>query len=123
LPEDEAALVAGFFVEYSSGPFALFFIAEYANLIMMCAVTTLLFFGGFSAPLAILSFIPGSIWFFFKTGFFLFCIVWVRATLPRYRFDQLQRLCWKALLPLALAGFVVNAAIILCFQLISFFFL
>jgi NADH-quinone oxidoreductase subunit H len=118
LQEDESCLVAGFFVEYSSGPFALFFIAEYANLIMMSVVTVLLFFGGFSAPFGFLSFLPAPFWFYIKTGFFLFCIVWIRATLPRYRYDQLQRLCWKALLPLALAGFVVNAAIVLCFQIL-----
>jgi NADH-quinone oxidoreductase subunit H len=118
LPEDESALVAGFFVEMSGMSFALFFIAEYANLIMMSTLTSLLFLGGPLAPFSFLSFIPGSFWLALKTSFCLFSLVWVRATLPRYRFDQLQRLCWKALLPLTLAGFVVNAAIILYFQLI-----
>ena len=121
LPEAEAELVAGYNVEYAGFGFALFFISEYANIILMGTLTSLLFLGGTMAPFWFLSFIPGALWLALKTILVVFVFIWVRATLPRYRYDQLQRLCWKGLLPLTLAGFVANAAIVLCFQLISSF--
>lgn len=116
LPEAEAELVAGYNVEYASMGFALFFIAEYANLLLMGTVTSLLFLGGIGAPLSFLSWIPGSLWLAVKTCAVVFCFVWVRATLPRYRYDQLMRLGWKVFLPLTLAGFVATAALVFTFQ-------
>nr|YP_009054705.1 NADH dehydrogenase subunit 1 [Pseudomuriella schumacherensis]AIK29193.1 NADH dehydrogenase subunit 1 [Pseudomuriella schumacherensis] len=117
LPEAEAELVAGYNVEYASMGFALFFIAEYANLLLMGTITSLLFLGGTGAPISLLSWIPGSLWLALKTTFVVFVFIWVRATLPRYRYDQLMRLGWKVFLPLTLACFVANAALILTFQL------
>lgn len=104
LPEAEAELVSGFNVEYSSMPFALFFLGEYANMILMCGMTSILFFGGYLPPFDIgfLYLIPGPIWFALKVAFLLFCFLWVRAALPRYRYDQLMRLGWKVFLPLSL---------------------
>jgi NADH-quinone oxidoreductase subunit H len=109
LPEAEAELVSGFNVEYSSMPFALFFLGEYANMILMCAMTSVLFLGGWLPPLDIdiLYTIPGPIWLAFKIAFLLFCFLWVRASLPRYRYDQLMRLGWKVFLPLSLLWVVV----------------
>lgn len=105
--------------------FALFFIAEYANLLLMGTVTSLLFLGGTNAPLFILSWIPGTLWLAVKTVMVVFIFIWVRATLPRYRYDQLMNLGWKRFLPLTLAGFVANAILVLTFQLMcsSIFFL
>lgn len=117
LPEAEAELVAGYNVEYASMGFALFFIAEYSNLILMRTITRLLFLGGTSAPLSILNWIPGGFWLTLKTLFVVFGFIWVRATLPRYRYDQLMRLGWKVFLPLTIAGFVATASLVLCFQL------
>lgn len=119
LPEAEAELVAGYNVEYSSMGFALYFISEYANMILMSVLTALLFLGGGAAPFDFLSFLPYSLWLNLKVALVLFGFVWVRATLPRYRYDQLQALCWKRLLPLTLAGFISTAAIVLSFQLVS----
>jgi NADH-quinone oxidoreductase subunit H len=116
LVEDESALVSGFNVEYGSMGFALFFIGEYANLILMSTLTALLFLGGLSSPFYVLSFIPGSVWLSLKTTLCAFIIVWVRATLPRFRYDQLQALCWKRFLPLTLAGFVANVFLVFVFQ-------
>ena len=92
LPEAEAELVSGFHVEYSSFPFALFFLGEYANIVLMSALSTILFFGGWLPPfnLEILYFVPGYIWFFLKVSFFVFLFFWIRATLPRFRYDQLM---------------------------------
>jgi NADH-quinone oxidoreductase subunit H len=117
LPEAEAELVAGYNVEYASMGFALFFIAEYANMILMGTITALLFLGGTAAPLSVLNWIPGTLILSLKTAAVVFGFVWVRATLPRYRYDQLQSLCWKRFLPLTLAGFVANAALVFIFQL------
>ncbi len=105
LPEGESEIVAGFFVEYSAMSFALFFLGEYANMILMSAMTTILFLGGWLAPfgLAPFTWIPGVIWFVLKICFCLFFFLWVRATFPRYRYDQLMRLGWKVFLPLSLA--------------------
>lgn len=104
LPEAESELVAGYNVEYSSLPFAMFFLGEYASMILMCSFTTILFFGGWLPPfnLEALNFIPGTIWFMLKVFLLLFCFIWVRATLPRYRYDQLMRLGWKVFLPFSL---------------------
>ena len=112
LPEGESELVAGFFVEYSSMTFALFYLGEYANMILMSAMTSVLFLGGWLAPFGVAPFtwIPGPIWFFAKIAFVLFCFLWVRATMPRYRYDQLMRLGWKVFLPLSLGWLAATAA-------------
>ena len=101
LPEAESELVAGYNVEYSSMPFALFFLGEYANMILMSSFAVLLFMGGWLPPfkLEFLSFIPGFIWFILKIVFCLFIFIWVRASIPRFRYDQLMRLGWKVFLP------------------------
>lgn len=101
LPEAEAELVAGYNVEYSAIPFALFFLGEYSNIIAMGALSSLFFFGGW-LPLFGLSFIPGYVWFSTKVVLYVFSTVWVRATFPRYRYDQLMKLGWKLLLPVSL---------------------
>lgn len=116
LPEAESELVAGYNVEYASMGFALFFIAEYANLLLMGTITSLLFFGGGSPFFSFLSFVPYSFWLAIKTCGVVFVFIWVRATLPRYRYDQLMNLSWKRFLPLTLAAFVANAILILSFQ-------
>jgi NADH-quinone oxidoreductase subunit H len=114
LPEGESELVAGFFVEYSSMSFALFFLGEYANMILMSALTTILFLGGWLPPfdVAPLNWIPGPIWFALKICFCLFVFIWVRATFPRYRYDQLMRLGWKVFLPFSLFWLVLTAAVL-----------
>ena len=108
LTEAESELVAGYQTEYSSMSFALFWLGEYANILLMCSLNTLLFFGGWLPPIdwAPLYFVPGIIWFLLKTFFFFFMFSWVMATVPRYRYDQLMRLGWKVFLPISL-GFVV----------------
>jgi NADH-quinone oxidoreductase subunit H len=114
MPEAEQELVGGFHTEYSGMRFALFFLAEYANMIVVSAVATTLFFGGYLRPfpnveaLWVLDFVPGWIWFLAKTFVFLYVFVWIRATLPRYRYDQLMRLGWKVLIPLGIANLVVT---------------
>ena len=119
LPEDEAALVAGYFVEYSSMPFALFFLGEYAAMILMSGMTVILFLGGWLPPLdnPIFQAVPGLVWFTLKIGLILFLFLWVRATLPRYRYDQLMRLGWKVFLPLSLAWVVITAGVVVAFDL------
>ncbi|RAI60185.1 NADH-quinone oxidoreductase subunit NuoH [Roseicella frigidaeris] len=114
LPEGESELVAGFFVEYSSMSFALFFLGEYANMILMSALTTILFLGGWLPPLAVEPFtwIPGPVWFALKICLCLFTFIWVRATFPRYRYDQLMRLGWKVFLPFSLVWLVLTAAVL-----------
>lgn len=111
LPEAEAELVAGYNVEYSSFSYALFFLGEYANMILMSSMATILFCGGWLAPFSFLSWIPGIIWFGLKVSFFLFIFIWVRASLPRYRYDQLMDLGWKVFLPITL-GFMVFIAFV-----------
>jgi NADH-quinone oxidoreductase subunit H len=106
LPEAEAELVAGYQVEYSSMTFALFFLGEYMNMILMSGLTALLFLGGWHSPIPGETFIPGVIWFALKISFLLFVFIWVRATLPRYRYDQLMRLGWKVFLPVSLGAVV-----------------
>jgi NADH-quinone oxidoreductase subunit H len=111
LPEAEAELVSGYNVEYSSMAFALFFLGEYANMILMSAMTTILFLGGWLPPFGFASFtwIPGIFWFALKVAFILFCFLWVRASFPRYRYDQLMRLGWKVFLPFSLLWIVLTA--------------
>lgn len=111
LPEAEGELVAGYNVEYSSMTFALFFLGEYANMILMCGMTTILFLGGWLPPFdsEILAAVPGVIWFALKTAFLLFVFIWVRAAFPRYRYDQLMRLGWKVFLPLSLIWVILTA--------------
>jgi NADH-quinone oxidoreductase subunit H len=117
LPEAEQELTGGFHTEYSGMRWALFFLAEYANMIVIAAVLTTLFWGGWLPPfpsvdaLAFLDLIPGWIWFLGKLGVFLYLTVWIRATFPRYRYDQLMRLGWKVLIPIAIANIVVTAVV------------
>jgi NADH-quinone oxidoreductase subunit H len=117
LPEAEQELTGGFHTEYSGMRFALFFLAEYANMIVVSAVATTVFFGGWLRPfpnveaLGVLDLVPGWIWFVLKTFVFLYVFIWIRATLPRYRYDQLMRLGWKVLLPLAIANLIVTAIV------------
>ena len=120
LPEAEAELVAGYNVEYSSMGFALFFLGEYANMIMMSVLCVILFLGGWLPPLSLTIFYwtPGSFWLGIKTIFFLFLYIWVRAAFPRYRYDQLMRLGWKVFLPLALAWVLFVAGILVAFELL-----
>jgi NADH-quinone oxidoreductase subunit H len=120
LPEAEAELVAGFNVEYSSMPFALFFLGEYANMILMSAMTTILFLGGWLPPIDIAPFnwIPGPIWFAAKIAFLLFVFIWIRAAFPRYRYDQLMRLGWKVFLPASLAAVVVVSGFLMATGLV-----
>ena len=108
LTEAESELVAGYQTEYSSMSFALFWLGEYANVLLMCALNAILFFGGWLPPIdwAPLYVVPGIIWFFAKILLFFFIFSWVKATVPRFRYDQLMRLGWKVFLPLSLA-FVV----------------
>ena len=117
MPEAEAELVAGYNVEYSAMGFALFFLGEYANMILMSAMTSILFLGGWLAPFG-LTFIPGPIWLAIKIAFCLFIFLWVRATFPRYRYDQLMRLGWKVFLPLSLAGVVIVAGVLVGFDMV-----
>ncbi len=118
LPEAEAELVAGYQVEYSSMSFALFFLGEYANILLMCAMTAILFFGGWLPPLniPILYAVPGFIWFLLKICLFFFVFAWVKATVPRYRYDQLMRLGWKVFLPLSLVMVVLVSGWVVFFK-------
>ena len=120
LPEAEAELVAGYQVEYSSMAFALFFLGEYANILLMCALTTVLFFGGWLPPLDVAPFnwIPGVVWFLLKVAFFFFVFAWVKASVPRYRYDQLMRLGWKVFLPVSLFWVIATAGVLVAFDLV-----
>ncbi len=117
LPEGESELSGGFMVEYSAMTFGLFFLGEYANMILMSAITTILFMGGWLPPFGIeaLSFVPGLIWFIAKVCLVLFFFIWVRATFPRYRYDQLMRLGWKVFLPFSLVWVIVVAGALMYF--------
>jgi NADH-quinone oxidoreductase subunit H len=121
LPEAEAELVSGYNVEYSSMTFALFFLGEYANMILMSTMGTILFLGGWLPPFDITPFtwVPGIIWFFLKISFLLFIFLWVRATFPRYRYDQLMRLGWKVFLPFSLAWVMITASVIVMLGVIK----
>jgi NADH-quinone oxidoreductase subunit H len=120
LPEAEAELVAGYQVEYSSMTFALFFLGEYANMILMSGMTAVLFLGGWLPPVDVAPFnwIPGIIWFFLKILVLLYVFIWVRATFPRYRYDQLMRLGWKVFLPLSLFWVALTAGVLVAFDLV-----
>jgi NADH-quinone oxidoreductase subunit H len=117
LPEAEQELTGGFHTEYSGMRFALFFLAEYANMIVVSSVATTLFLGGWLRPfpnvamLSFLDFVPGWTWFLIKSFLFLYFFIWIRATLPRYRYDQLMRLGWKVLIPLAIMNLVVTGIV------------
>ena len=118
LPEAEAELVSGYNVEYSAMSFALFFLAEYSNIILMCSLTVILFLGGWLPLLNIwpLNIIPGTIWFALKTLLFIFLFILVRGTLPRYRYDQLMRLGWKVFLPISLGFLLILSSILISFN-------
>jgi NADH-quinone oxidoreductase subunit H len=110
--EGESEIVAGFHVEYSGMTFALFFLGEYANMILVSALATIMFLGGWLPPIdsPVLNAIPGFFWLVLKIGFLLFCFLWFRATFPRYRYDQIMRLGWKVFIPLTIVWLVVIAA-------------
>jgi NADH-quinone oxidoreductase subunit H len=118
MPEAEAELVSGYNVEYSSMTFALFSLGEYANMLLMGGMTVVLFLGGWLPPLDIapLNWIPGPIWFGAKIAAVMFVFIWVRATFPRYRYDQLMRLGWKVFLPLSLLAVVVYSGVLVAFD-------
>jgi NADH-quinone oxidoreductase subunit H len=120
LPEAEAELVSGYNVEYSAMGFALFSLGEYANMLLMSSINVILFFGGWLAPFSFLSFIPGAFWFGLKICFFVILYVWMRAALPRYRYDQLMGLGWKVFLPASLAYLTITFSILLSFNLLPF---
>jgi len=120
LPEAEAELVSGYNVEYSAMGFALFSLGEYSNMLMMSSLNVILFFGGWLSPLAILDFLPGSFWFGFKICIFVILFVWMRAALPRYRYDQLMNLGWKVFLPLSLSHLVVIFCLLLSFNMLPY---
>lgn len=117
LPEAESELVAGYNVEYSSMPFSLFFLGEYANMILISAFAAILFLGGWLPPInnEFFNAIPGQIWLILKIFLILFWFIWVRATLPRYRYDQLMRLGWKVFLPFSLLWVVGTASYVVFF--------
>ena len=114
LPMSEAELVQGFQTEYSSMPFALFFLGEYANMILLSALGAILFLGGWMSPFPFAPFtwLPGLVWFALKIAFLLFVFSWTKGTLPRYRYDQLMRLGWKVFLPVSLGYVVLTAAVL-----------
>ena len=118
LPEAEAELVAGFNVEYSAMGFALFFLGEYTNILIMCALLSILFLGGWLPLIDVfpLNWIPGPVWFGLKMSLMCFAFIWVRGSYPRYRYDQLMRLGWKVLLPLSLAWVLFTAGILVAFD-------
>jgi len=120
LPEAESELVAGFQIEYSSLAFALFMLGEYGNMILMSAMTAILFLGGWQpiSLFGLLDWIPGPLWFFAKTFVVLFTFCWVKATVPRYRYDQLMRLGWKVFLPFSLFWLVLTAGVLVTFDLL-----
>ncbi|MEK7376182.1 MAG: complex I subunit 1 family protein, partial [Candidatus Margulisiibacteriota bacterium] len=105
IPEAESELVAGYNVEYSGIKFSMFFFAEYVNMFTVCAVAALLFLGGWNGP-----FLPPLVWFFIKTYFLIFLLIWFRWTFPRLRVDQLMSFCWKILLPFAFINLLVIGA-------------
>ncbi len=115
LPEGESEIVGGFHVEYGAMTFGLFFLGEYANMILMSAMTSILFLGGWLSPIPFAPFtwIPGPLWFIAKICLVLFMFVWVRATFPRFRYDQLMRLGWKVFLPMSLGWLVLTAGVLL----------
>jgi NADH-quinone oxidoreductase subunit H len=118
--EGESEIVAGFHLEYAGSSFALFFLAEYANMILIAALATIMFLGGWYSPFhgipvlgALFAWVPGIVWFFAKMAIFLFCYFWFRATFPRFRYDQIMRLGWKILIPVTVVWLVVVSIFIL----------
>ena len=120
LPEAEAELVSGYNVEYSAMGFALFSLGEYANMLLISSLGVILFFGGWLSPFSILFFIPGSFWFGLKICFFVILFVWIRAALPRYRYDQLMSLGWKIFLPVSLSYLIITFSILLSFNMLPY---
>jgi len=116
LPEAEAELVSGYNVEYSAMGFALFSLGEYANMLMMSSINVILFFGGWLSPFSFLTFLPGSFWFGLKICFFVILFVWMRAALPRYRYDQLMGLGWKVFLPISLGYLMLTFSLLISFN-------
>lgn len=119
--EGESEIVAGFHVEYSSTGFALFFLAEYANMILISMLVTILFMGGWLSPFQgipyleeLFAWVPGLAWLLVKLAFFVFCFLWFRATFPRFRYDQIMRLGWKILIPVTLLWIIVVAVAVQC---------
>jgi len=113
LPEAESELVAGYMVEYSSTPYLLFMLGEYVSIVMMCALATILFLGGWLAPAPFLDFVPGIVWFVLKVVAMFFMFAMVKAIVPRYRYDQLMRLGWKVFLPISLFMVVATSGVLL----------
>ena len=118
--EGESEIVAGFHVEYSGMAFAIFFLAEYANMILVSALASIIFFGGWLSPFQgipvlgnLFAFVPGIFWFLLKMSFFIFLYFWMRATFPRYRYDQIMHLGWKVLIPVTLVWLIVVAAFVI----------
>ncbi|MBA4373036.1 MAG: NADH-quinone oxidoreductase subunit NuoH [Thermodesulfovibrio sp.] len=117
LPEAESELVAGYFTEYSGFRFAMFFLGEYTGMLIMSSTATICFLGGWTLPgfvtnaLPFLNIVPGIVWFLMKVYFFMFFYYWIRATLPRYRYDQLMAIGWKVLIPIALANIVITGTL------------
>jgi len=122
LPEAEAELVSGYNTEYAAMGFALFFLGEYANMILMCSMVNIFFLGGWLPliDIAPLNWIPGVVWFGLKTTILLFVFVWVRAAFPRYRYDQLMRLGWKVFLPFSLGCLLFVASFLLGFDMLIY---
>jgi NADH-quinone oxidoreductase subunit H len=119
--EGESEIVAGIHVEYSGMRFAMFFLAEYANMILISALIATLFLGGWLSPFQNIPYlqdwfnwVPGIIWFFLKMGFFMFSYLWIRASFPRYRYDQIMRLGWKVFIPVTLVWLIVVAVMVKC---------
>jgi len=120
LPEAEAELVSGYNVEYSAMGFALFSLGEYANMLLMSSMNVILFFGGWLAPFSFLSIIPGSFWFGIKICFFVILFIWMRAALPRYRYDQLMSLGWKTFLPISLGYLMLTFITLVTFNMLPY---
>jgi NADH-quinone oxidoreductase subunit H len=118
LPEAEAELVSGYNVEYSAMGFALFFLGEYANMLLMSALTAILFLGGWLPLFNIIpfTFIPGSLWFGLKLSIFVVLFIWARAALPRFRYDQLMSLGWKVFLPFSLGWLLFTISVLISFN-------
>ena len=120
LPEAETELVSGYNVEYSAMGFALFSLGEYANMLLMSSLNIILFLGGWLAPMSALNIIPGSVWFGFKICFFVILFSWMRAALPRYRYDQLMGLGWKVFLPISISYLILTFLILISFNMLPY---
>jgi NADH-quinone oxidoreductase subunit H len=120
LPEAESELVAGFMVEYSSTPYLLFMLSEYVSIVLMCAMMTILFLGGWHPPVDVEPFtwVPGILWFVLKIWVIFFLFAMVKAIVPRYRYDQLMRIGWKFFLPISLLWVVLTAGYLLAFDML-----